>query len=281
MNAPILVIGQSGQLARALVRRSEDAGTASRKDLDLSDLADVFKANLEALIDQHSPRGIINAAAFTHVDLAETNRDLAFRVNADAPAVIAQVCADQDIPFVHISTDYVFDGRQTRPWQETDPTGPLNVYGDSKRAGELGVQAAGGTAVILRTSWVYDLDGRNFVTTMLRLAETHDEFRIVDDQIGRPTHADVLAEAALAALGHHGIFHVSGTGDAVSWADFAKAIFDIADQDVTVTPIPSSEYPTAASRPPYSVLDTSKFETKISALPDWRVTLRDAFTQTG
>lgn len=280
MSSPILVIGQSGQLARALARRSDDVVTASRKDLDLSDPADVFKANLETLFKQHAPCGVINAAALTHVDLAETNRDLAFRVNADAPAVIAQVCAAHDIPFAHISTDYVFDGQQTRPWQETDPTYPLNVYGDSKRAGELGVQAAGGTAAILRTSWVYDLDGRNFVTTMLRLAETHDELRVVDDQIGRPTHADVLAESALAALGQNGIFHVSGTGDAVSWADFAKAIFDVAGQDVTVTPIPSSEYPTAAARPLYSVLDTSKFETEVSALPDWRETLRNAFIQT-
>jgi dTDP-4-dehydrorhamnose reductase len=281
MSSPILVIGQSGQLARALARRSEDVVTVPRKDLDLSAPADVLTANLEALIKQHAACGVINAAAFTHVDLAETNRDLAFRVNADAPAVIAQVCAAHDIPFVHISTDYVFDGTAARPWQETDPTDPLNIYGDSKFAGEQGVQAEGGTAAILRTSWVYDLDGRNFVTTMLSLAETHDELRIVDDQIGRPTHADVLAEAAFAALGQNGIFHVSGTGEPVSWADFAKAIFDIAGQNVTVTPIPSSEYPTAAARPTYSVLDTSKFETRVSALPDWRVTLRDAFTQTG
>lgn len=281
MIAPILVIGQSGQLARALARQSADVITASRRDLDLSAEQSVFQSTLDALIDRHAPRGIINAAAFTQVDQAETARDLAFRINAAAPTIMAQTCAARGIPFVHISTDYVFDGTAARPWQETDPTGPLNVYGDSKLAAEEGVQAAGGTAAILRTSWVYDLDGRNFVTTMLRLAEDTAELRIVDDQIGRPTHANVLAGAALAALGQEGIFHVSGTGAPVSWAGFAAAIFKAAQFDIKIAPVPSSEYPTAATRPAYSVLDTSKFETLISALPDWQNTLKSAFIQKG
>lgn len=281
MNAPLLVIGQTGQLARALARRSSDAITIPRSALDLSAEPDACRHALTALIEEHRPRGIINAAAYTQVDQAETNRALAFQVNAEAPALIAQICAAQNLPFVHISTDYVFDGSQTRAWRETDPTKPLNVYGQSKLTGEQPVLRAGGHAAILRTSWVYDLDGRNFVTTMLRLAESTAKLRIVDDQIGRPTHADVLADAALAALGKSGIFHVSGTGDPVSWAEFAAEIFRLVDWDISIMPVPSSEYPTAATRPSFSGLDTSKFEKTIGPLPNWRKTLQDAFSQTG
>lgn len=281
MDAPLLVIGQSGQLARALARQTTDAITVPRSLFDLSAEPDECHRALDKLIETHQPRGVINAAAYTQVDRAETERALAFRVNADAPALIAQVCAHATIPFVHISTDYVFNGRQTRPWRETDPTEPVNIYGQSKLAGEYSVRDVGGRSAILRTSWVYDLDGRNFVTTMLRLADTHNALKIVDDQVGRPTHADVLADAALAALGHDGLFHVSGTGDPVSWAEFAKTIFVLAQRDVTVVPIPSSEFPTDAARPAYSVLDTSKFERELIELPHWKETLQQAFSQTG
>lgn len=281
MTAPILVIGQSGQLARALARRAADVITVPRSGLDLSAEPHSVLTKLDRLIEQHQPRGVINAAAYTQVDQAETDNDLAFRINADAPAIIAQRCALHDIPFVHISTDYVFDGRQSRPWREADPVKPLNVYGHSKLAGEKAILNADGRAAVLRTSWVYDLQGQNFVTTMLRLAKSRSELRIVDDQIGRPTHADVLAAAALASIGHTGLFHVSGCGEPVSWAGFAAEVFDLMNWDISITPVPSSEYPTAAMRPAYSVLDTSKFETEIMRLPDWRDTLRDALTQTG
>lgn len=281
MTAPILVIGQSGQLARALAKRSADVITVPRSGLDLSADPDRLQTKLRVLIETHQPRGVINAAAYTQVDQAETDRDLAFRVNADAPAIIAQTCAARDISLVHISTDYVFDGHQTRPWRETDPTGPLNIYGQSKLAGEQAVLTANGRASILRTSWVYDVQGRNFVTTMLRLAESTSELRIVDDQIGRPTHADVLADAALASIGHTGLFHVSGRGDPISWAGFAREVFEIAGRDVTIIPVPSSDYPTEALRPAYSVLDITKFEREIGSLPDWRHTLRNALTQMG
>lgn len=281
MDGPLLVIGQSGQLARALARQTTDAITVPRSLFDLSAEPDECHRALVTLIETHQPRGVINAAAYTQVDRAETERALAFRVNADAPALIAQVCARATIPFVHISTDYVFNGRQTRPWRETDPTEPVNIYGQSKLAGEHSVRDVGGRSAILRTSWVYDLDGRNFVTTMLRLADTHNALKIVDDQVGRPTHADVLAGAALAALGQDGLFHVSGTGDSVSWAEFAKTIFTLAQRAVTVVPIPSSEFPTDAVRPTYSVLDTSKFEREIVELPHWKETLQQAFSQTG
>lgn len=281
MTAPILVIGQSGQLARALERRAADVITVPRSGLDLSAEPHSVLKKLDRLIEQHQPRGVINAAAYTQVDQAETDSDLAFRINAGAPAIIAQSCALHDIPFVHISTDYVFDGRLSRPWQEADPVKPLNVYGHSKLAGEKAILNADGRAAVLRTSWVYDLQGQNFVTTMLRLAKSRSELRIVDDQIGRPTHADVLAAAALASIGHTGLFHVSGCGEPVSWAGFAAEVFDLMNWDISITPVPSSEYPTAAMRPAYSVLDTSKFETEIMRLPDWRDTLRDALTQTG
>lgn len=281
MDGPLLIIGQSGQLARALARRNKDAITVPRRLFDLTAAPEACDRVLGRLIESHKPRGVINAAAYTQVDLAETERALAFRVNADAPGLIAQACARATIPFVHISTDYVFNGHHTQPWREGDPTGPLNVYGQSKLAGEQAVRAVGARSAILRTSWVYDLDGRNFVTTMLRLADTHDALKIVDDQVGRPTHANVLADAALAALGQHGLFHVSGTGDPVSWAGFAKAVFSLAQRDVSVLPIPSSEFPTDAARPAYSVLDTSKFEREITGIPRWEETLAQAFSQTG
>jgi dTDP-4-dehydrorhamnose reductase len=281
MSAPLLVIGQTGQLARALARQVDDAITVPRATFDLSaDPADCRRV-LDRLIDQHRPRGIINAAAYTQVDRAESERALAFRINAETPTLIAQACARETIPFVHISTDYVFDGRHTRPWREDDPIGPRNVYGQSKLAGELGVQDAGGQAAILRTSWVYDLLGRNFVTTMLRAAEDTSELRVVDDQLGRPTHANVLATSALAALGQSGIFHVSGSGKPVSWAGFASEIFRFAEWDIRITPVPSSDYPTAATRPSFSVLDLSKYEQTIAPLPDWRETLREALNQRG
>ncbi|GHA99527.1 NAD(P)-dependent oxidoreductase [Algimonas arctica] len=281
MGAPLLVFGQTGQLARALARLVDDAITIPRATFDLAADPAECRQTLNLLIDRYRPRGVINAAAYTHVDRAESERALAFRINAETPALIAQTCARETIPFVHISTDYVFDGDQTRPWREDDPTKPMNVYGQSKLAGELGVQDAGGQATILRTSWVYDLFGRNFVTTMLRLAEDTSQLRVVDDQIGRPTHANVLAMSALAALGQSGLFHVSGTGDPVSWAGFASEIFRFAKWDIQVTPVPSSEYPTAATRPSYSVLDVSKFEQTLAPLPDWRKTLRQAINQRG
>lgn len=280
MTAPLLVIGRSGQLARALSRLEPDAITLSRKTLDISDSASISRI-LGDLLDRQSIRAVINAAAYTHVDQAESDKVFADRINAAAPEIIAQLCDQHSVPFVHVSTDYVFNGTNTRPYREDDPTNPVNFYGESKLGGERGVLNTAKKAAILRTSWVYDLQGKNFVTTMLRLAEERDELRIVCDQIGRPTHANVLAEACIAAIGHEGIFHVSGTGDPVSWAEFAKEIFEAAGKTINVVPIPTSDYPTPAKRPAYSVLDTSKFESEIGPLPDWRDTLRESFSRTG
>lgn len=280
MTAPLLVIGRTGQLARALATLEPNAITLSRDTLDLSDNASIART-LGGLLNQQSVRAVINAAAYTQVDQAESNTVLADKINGAAPEMIAQICNQHSVPLVHISTDYVFDGSNTRPYREDDPTNPVNYYGESKLGGERGILNAAKNATILRTSWVYDLQGKNFVTTMLRLAEERDEVRVVCDQIGRPTHADVLAKACIDTIGHQGIFHVSGTGDPVSWAGFAKEIFEAAGKLVNVVPIPTSDYPTPAKRPAYSVLDTSKFESEIGPLPDWQDTLRESFSQTG
>jgi len=280
VTAPLLVIGRTGQLARALATLEPNAITLSRDTLDLSDNASIART-LGGLLNQQSVRAVINAAAYTQVDQAESNTVLADKINGAAPEMIAQICNQHSVPLVHISTDYVFDGSNTRPYREDDPTNPVNYYGESKLGGERGILNAAKNATILRTSWVYDLQGKNFVTTMLRLAEERDEVRVVCDQIGRPTHADVLAKACIDTIGHQGIFHVSGTGDPVSWAGFAKEIFEAAGKLVNVVPIPTSDYPTPAKRPAYSVLDTSKFESEIGPLPDWQDTLRESFSQTG
>ena len=278
MTASLLVIGRTGQLARALAVLEPDAITLSREMLDVSDGPSIFRT-LGDLLDTHTVRAVINAAAYTQVDQAESETALAYRINGAAPEAIAQLCDQRSIPMVHISTDYVFDGKSKRPYREADLTNPANVYGESKLGGERGIMNTVKKAAILRTSWVYDLQGKNFATTMLRLAEEHDKLRIVDDQIGRPTHAITLAKACLSAIGHNGLFHVSGTGDPVSWAGFAEEIFLLAGKSVRIVPIPTSEYPTPAQRPAYSVLDTAKFEREIGPLPNWRDTLRETLSR--
>ncbi len=278
MTAPLLVIGRTGQLARALAVLEPDAITLPRETLDVSDGPSIFRT-LGDLLDTHTVRAVINAAAYTQVDQAESETALAYRINDAAPEAIAQLCDQRSIPMVHISTDYVFDGKSKRPYREADLTNPANVYGESKLGGERRIMNTVKKTAILRTSWVYDLQGKNFVTTMLRLAEERDKLRIVDDQIGRPTHAITLAKACLSAIGHNGLFHVSGTGDPVSWAGFAKEIFSLAGKSVSIVPIPTSEYPTPAQRPAYSVLDTAKFEREIGPLPNWRDTLRETLSR--
>ena len=267
MSAPLLVIGRTGQLARALRVRRPDAVFLDRQALDLS----------RPVTDLPPASGVILAAAYTAVDDAQNDTAMAHRVNGDAVGEIAGLCAARGVPLVHISTDYVFSGISDHPWRPADTTAPINVYGRSKRAGEVAVLASGGTAAVLRTSWVFSAHGRNFMTTMLRLGQSRDTVRVVDDQIGRPTYAGYLADATLATLdglqadpSRAGFYHVSGTGDPVNWADFARAIFRRAAMDVTVEGIPSADYPTPAARPAYSVLDTTRFEATFShRIPLW------------
>ncbi|MEM7319959.1 MAG: dTDP-4-dehydrorhamnose reductase, partial [Pseudomonadota bacterium] len=246
----LLVFGQTGQVARELARLKPDAACLGRDQADLSD-----PEACAAAIRAATPRAVINAAAYTGVDKAEDEEALATVINGEAPGAMAAACAGLGIPFVHISTDYVFEGGGETPWRPEDPTGPLGAYGRSKLAGEEAVRAAGGVHAILRTSWVVSAHGNNFVKTMLRLGAERDRLTIVADQVGGPTPARDIASACLAmarhltdALENSGTYHFSGAGD-VSWAEFARAIFAQAGLSCDVADIPSSDYPTPAKRP--------------------------------
>ncbi|WP_298914907.1 dTDP-4-dehydrorhamnose reductase [uncultured Algimonas sp.] len=281
-----LVIGRTGQLARALDALLPNATCLGREALDLAgDGLAICKT-----LDAHgaaSESGVILAAAYTDVDGAEEDRDTAHAVNAVAPGIIARWCAERGAPLVHVSTDYVFDGRAVSPYGPDHPTQPLNVYGRTKRDGETAIQDSGANAAILRTSWVHDGQGRNFLTSMLRLAAMRDTLRIVSDQTGRPTYAPDLARAAVAALetiatdpSTGGTYHVTNTGDPVSWAGFAAAIFDAAEKRMRIEPITTAEFGAPAPRPAYSVLDTEAFERGFGyALPDWRDGMRRALQE--
>lgn len=275
MAGPILVFGRNGQVARELADLGQATGRAmtfaGRETLDLTN-----HAMIEGLIAQVAPSAVINAAAYTAVDRAESEPGAAFALNRDAPAAMAVACAARNLAFVHFSTDYVFDGTLDRPYVETDPTGPTGVYGASKLAGEQAVAATGGPAIVLRTSWVYGVHGANFVKTVLRLARDRDEVSVVTDQIGRPTWSRDCAEAAVLAVdalrdapGLAGVYHLSGAGDA-SWADLAAETLDLSARlhgpAARVHPITTAEYPTPARRPANSRLDCGKIE---AALP-WR-----------
>ena len=252
----ILVFGKSGQVATELAQ-FDDVTCLGRDDCDLE-----IPENCCAAILRSNPSAVINAAAYTAVDLAETEVEKAKRLNTDAPTEMAKCCAALDIPFVHISTDYVFDGSGDRPWRETDATAPLGVYGRTKRDGEIAVMAANPAAVILRTSWVFSQHGANFVKTMLRLGATRDTLSIVADQVGGPTPARAIAQACHQIATHvdaskTGIYHFAGVPQ-TTWAGFARTIFDDAQMEVSVTDIATADYPTAAQRPLNSTLDCSR-----------------------
>jgi dTDP-4-dehydrorhamnose reductase len=270
----VLVFGQTGQVARAL---GAHPGThcLSRARADLSD-----PRACAAVIRAQAPVAVINAAAWTNVDGAEEHEAQATVINAEAPGAMAAACAALDIPFVTLSTDYVFDGTGTRPRAPGDPTGPLNAYGRSKLAGERAVARAGGRWAVLRTSWVVSGQGANFIAAMLRLGRSRDALSVVADQRGGPTPADALAAACLRLARTletepdiAGIYHLSGAPD-TSWADFARAIFEVAGLACTVTDIATAEYPTAAVRPLNSRLDCARLETILGIKrPDWRASL--------
>jgi dTDP-4-dehydrorhamnose reductase len=281
MTGPVLVFGRNGQVARELagVAAGRAIVFAGRETLDLAD-----HARIDGLIAQLAPSAVINAAAYTAVDRAEGEADVAYALNRDAPAAMARACAARGLPFVHFSTDYVFDGALDRPYVETDPTGPTSVYGASKLAGEQAVTAVGGPAIILRTAWVYSAHGTNFVKTMLRLAADRDEIGVVADQVGRPTWARDGARAALLAADGlrrdpalAGLYHLSGADDA-SWADLAEATFTESARrggpTARVRPITTDQYPTPAKRPANSRLDTGKIQAALSWTPrPWRESL--------
>ncbi|MBT8765810.1 dTDP-4-dehydrorhamnose reductase [Metapseudomonas boanensis] len=284
----ILVTGYSGQVACELQMSLADAGEVMALGRDRLDLAkpDEIRQHVRAL----TPDLIINAAAHTAVDLAETEPDVAFAINATAPGVLAEEAAVLGVPLIHYSTDYVFDGEKDGAYTEDDIPNPLGVYGRSKLAGEQAIQAVGGEHLILRTSWVYSLHGRNFLLTMQRLLQERDELRVVSDQIGAPTWAGSIAQTTAqlvrqwqAGTRAWGVYHFTAQGE-TSWFGFASAIADHLRAEgkpcARLLPIPSSEYPTPARRPLNSRLDCSKLARDWQVrLPDWRAGLEACLKQ--
>lgn len=271
----ILLFGASGQVGRETVEaaacRKIDLVALTRADADLS-----VPGAGAAAIETAGPSAVINAAAWTAVDKAESEAARARRLNAQAPAELAHACAKAGARFIHLSTDYVFGGAAAGLIDETAPTGPLNVYGATKLEGEGAVLSAHPDAVIIRTSWVYAAHGANFVRTMLRLADTRDELSIVDDQVGGPTPAGAIAEACLDIAmkdGPGGLYHFQGTPP-VSWAAFAEAIFAAAKKPVRVRRILTRDYKTPATRPLRTVLNCAKILRDYGVnQPDWRAGL--------
>lgn len=282
----LLVFGRTGQVATELARRLPVGWQADFLGRDRADLAD--PAACAAAVMAADADAVINAAAWTAVDKAETEEAAATLVNGAAPAAMARAAAARGIPFLHVSTDYVFDGTGDRPWRPGDPTGPLGAYGRSKLAGEDGVRAAGGAHAILRTSWVVSAHGANFVKTMLRVGHERGALNVVADQVGGPTPAAAIADALLAiAAAFHagrgvtGTFHFAGAPD-TSWAGFARAIFAQAGLEVAVTDIATADYPTPARRPANSRLDCAALtEAYGIARPDWRAGLADILHDLG
>ena len=278
----ILVFGKTGQVATELQR----TGNVLALSHDLTDLSN--PSSCYDAIQTHAPKAVINAAAYTNVDKAETEEELATVINANSPKAMAEACATLNIPLVHLSTDYVFDGTGDEPWQPKDTTKPQNAYGRSKKIGEDGIRSMGSTYAILRTSWVISSHGTNFVKTMLNLPEKRNTLSVVADQIGGPTPAKDIAQACLQIVeqlkqepSKSGTYHFSGTED-VSWAEFATEIFQQIGRAMSVLPIPTCDYPTPAVRPLNSKLNCSKTEEVFSIYrPDWRIGLNDILNELG
>lgn len=286
----VLLFGGNGQVGHELRRSLRALGdvvvttrSGQLREGARCEVADFDRPDsLAALVERVAPAIVVNAAAYTAVDKAEDDVDAAFRTNAEAPGVLARACALRDIPFVHYSTDYVFDGQGSRPYREDDPTAPLGVYGASKLAGEDAVRSAGGRHLILRTAWVYGRHGHNFMKTMLRLGADRGELRVVADQIGSPTPARLIADVTAGLLQRpdaEGTFHLTAAGQ-TSWHGFAAAIFEEAvargliARAPRVLPITTADYPTRARRPAYSCLDVGKLERVLARrIPSWRAGL--------
>jgi dTDP-4-dehydrorhamnose reductase len=282
----ILLTGVTGQVGAALRAPLESAGSLVAADRNRLDLARPDR--VASMLDDIAPDLIVNPAAYTAVDRAEDERDLAFRVNAESPGAMAQWAASRGVPLIHFSTDYVFDGGGARPWREDDATGPLSAYGASKLAGEDAIRAAGGPHLVIRTSWVYAATGTNFLRTLARLARERDELGIVSDQIGAPTSARLIADAVATIVDNPGpplierfrasggLVNVAAAGE-TSWHGFAVAIVEglkarhVALRVQTVRPIRTQDYPTKAQRPANSRFDLARLRDVFGvATPDWR-----------
>lgn len=280
----VLVTGGGGQVGRELALRDGLAGlrvtAESRTGLDVTDTASVRRA-----LDRHRPEVVINSAAYTAVDRAETDRDAAFAVNEGGAAIVARECAGRGVALIHLSTDYVFDGSGSRPYLESDPPNPVGVYGRSKLAGERAVADLLERHVVMRTSWVYAAHGANFVRTMLRLAGERDVLQVVDDQHGAPTWAGDIAAASLCVARRildqgftdWGTFHYTARGR-TSWHGLAQAIVEraatVTGRRPRVDPVPTSAWPTAARRPANSSLDCTRIDRLVGPeRPQWTASL--------
>jgi dTDP-4-dehydrorhamnose reductase len=289
----ILLLGGNGQVGTELRRSLAGLGelvVATRDGAVAAETADFGDPeSLGALVDRVRPGIVVNAAAHTAVDRAEGERELAFRINAEAPAAIAAACARHDATFVHYSTDYVFPGDGTRPYPEDHPTAPLGAYGASKLAGEQAIRASGCRHLVFRTAWVYAAHGHNFLRTMLRVGAERDELRVVADQAGTPTPAALIADTTAQVLRQaperSGLWHLTATGQ-TTWHGFAEAIFagavarGLIARAPKVVPIATADYPTPAARPAYSVLDTGALQRDFGiALPSWETGLARVLDQ--
>jgi dTDP-4-dehydrorhamnose reductase len=282
----ILLIGKNGQVGFELHRSLSCIGhvvATDRSDLDLTN-----NENISTFIHKAKPDIIINAAAYTAVDKAETEQGLAYQINATAPKIMAEVASELHIPLIHYSTDYVYNGTGDKAWLESDQTEPVNFYGETKRLGEIAIEKSGCDYVIFRTSWVYDARGHNFLNTMLRLAETKDELSIINDQVGAPTYSRHIADATANIISqsffddtfwikHKGLYHLVGDGE-TTWYGFADAIFSLNKRAGTkkpkLNPIQTEEYPTPAKRPANSRLNTDKLHQHFNIkLPHWKQSL--------
>ncbi len=282
-SADFLIIGKAGQVGSAFTELLPGATFIDYPEIDLTKPKEA-----ESIISKHNPKVIINAAAYTAVDKAEEEKDFAFKINGESPGLIARYCAQKGIIFIHYSTDYVFPGSGEKPWKEDDKTGPLNIYGESKLAGDEAVVKAGGKYLIFRTSWVYDHQGKNFLKTMLRVGKEREQLKIVNDQTGAPTYALHIAKYTLEALNKatssgkfpNGIYNLCNS-QFTTWYGFATKIFELAGKKgmklkvKEVLPINSSEYPTPAKRPHNSRLDLTKLRNTFGIdMPSWDTALK-------
>ena len=280
----ILVTGAYGQLGSELKELAKEISDQQFWFTD-SDTLDIAEENqVKYFFDKEKPEFVINCAAYTAVDKAEVEIDLAQKINANAPALLAKYTKLHNCGFIHISTDYVFNGKSFLPYSETDPVQPESVYGKTKLTGENFILSSESKAVIIRTSWLYSSFGNNFVKTMLRLGEERDLLKVVFDQVGTPTYAADLAKAILSIASVYeeepenfkpGVYHYSNEGVA-SWYDFAKSIFEISALNCKVLPVLSDEFPTPAKRPAYSVLNKSKIKSTFNLeIPYWKESLKE------
>jgi dTDP-4-dehydrorhamnose reductase len=278
----VLLTGSTGQVGYELARSLQGVGEVVAVDRNVMDLSNL--AQVREVIRSVKPQLIVNPAAYTAVDKAESEPELAHRINAEAPAVMAEEAKALGAALVHYSTDYVFDGTQASPRREDDPVGPRNVYGASKLAGEQAIAAAGIPHLIFRTSWVYGMRGKNFLLTMLRLAKERDELRVVADQHGAPTWSRTIADTTAQVLSqahaggrewwlqNSGIYHLSAQGQ-TTWHEFTEAIIAEAGLSCKVLPITTADYPTPAQRPQYSVMSSERLMTRFCHLPHWKEAL--------